>query len=431
MDQQVARDTAWNVAGALLPIAAGLWAFPKLLNAVEPEAFGWLSIAWIVLGAGGLFDLGLGRALTREVSTQGSRLDARVRAGLQLSLVSGIVFALAGAVLAPGLAAWVGVGALEPGEVTQSLRILSVALLAIVLSSAFRGILEGDRFFMLANAVRGPSIAASFLLPLVVEPELPNLVAAAVAGRWLGTVAYAWIIRRWWKTRSAAWRLESRTGVLCQGGGPSTEFWGPMIRFGGAVTLTSAFAFVLSQADRVLVARVLGTAVLGTWSPVFEVISRVMIFPVAFASALFPRMVRWSDRPGAGGTALGRAGLSVAFALLLPCLGMFVIVPTALDLWLGVEVPLGVTQGARWLVVGVYFNAVAQVPFAFLQASGRPGIPAMLNGLELPVYLLLLTAFLEMFGIAGAGMAWAIRASADAVFMYVAAVALARSRRVG
>ncbi len=426
MVRQVARDTLWNAGGALVPVVAGLWAFPRLIEVTEPDAFGWLSLAWVVLGAGGLFDLGLGRALAREVSARSAFVSDRVRAGLELSFVAGVVFALAGILAAPIVAAWVGVGRLTHEDVVVALRILSLSLPAVVVSSALRGVLEGGGRFFVANAVRGPSIAAGFVLPLAVEPRLPWLVAAAVVGRWLGLAFYGWLV---WLRRtppSGGSDLSAEPSMSSRVGGPRGRHWRAMLSFGGAVTLTGAFAFVLSQADRVLVARVLGPAALASWSPVFEVVSRVLLFPLAFVSALFPRMVGWSATPGGGLQNVVRSSVAVASGMVLPMMAIYVVIPTALDFWLGSEITTGVIVGARWLVVGVFFNAVAQVPFAFLQASGRPGIPAVINGLEVPAYVLGSVLLLRSHGIAGAGMAWAIRATLDAGLMYVAAFAVLR-----
>jgi O-antigen/teichoic acid export membrane protein len=424
--RQVTRDTLWNAGGAAVPVAAALWAFPRLLGVTEPDAFGWLSLGWVLLGAGGLFDFGLGRALAREVSGRSAVVSERVQAGLQLSLLAGVAFALTGLLAAPMVTDWVGAGALAREDVVAALRVLACSLPAVVLSSALRGVLEGEGRFFVVNAIRGPSIAAGFVLPLAVEPRLPWLMTAAVVGRWLALAAYGGCVGL--RRTSMAPPPDPRAGsspVPAPHAGPGSHrrF---MLAFGGAVTLTSVFALVLSHADRVLVARVLGPAALATWSPAFEVVSRVLLFPVAFASALFPRMVSWSATPGRGLKNLVWAGIAVAGALVLPMIGLYAAMPRALDVWLGSEIDPGVIVGARWIVLGVFFNALAQIPFAFLQASGRPGIAALINGLELPVYVLGLLFLLRSSGIAGAGMAWAIRATVDAGLMYVAAFSVLR-----
>lgn len=428
MVRQLTRDTAWNVVGSLLPIAAGLWSFPQLLRSLPADAFGWLTLTWIVLGAGGLFDLGLGRALAREVSAGTSVVADRVRAGLELSLIVGAVLAIVGLFAGPAMAKWVGVGELPPRDVVIGLRILAVSVPAIVLFSALRGILEGEQRFALVNVIRGPSVAACFLFPLAAGSDFPSLVAASVAGRWLGCLAFVGILFVRYRASSSHATSAYAEGAVRVPEGHSDRWlhWRAMIFFGGAVTLTGAFALIMSQGDRVLVARVLGPAALAVWSPVFEVVSRVLLFPLGFVTALFPRMVSWKGSHDGGLRSLILSGLAIAGTLFVPLLAAFALTPEALELWLGEGLPSGVVSGARWLVVGVFFNAVAQVPFAYLQAVGRPGIPALLNGLELPVYAVALVLLLRSHGIAGAGIAWAMRSTVDAGLMYVAAIAEAR-----
>ena len=67
------RNTLWNFAGVLLPLAVAVAVMPWLINSLGTERFGMLTLAWVVLGYFGLFDLGLGRALTQIISARLSK----------------------------------------------------------------------------------------------------------------------------------------------------------------------------------------------------------------------------------------------------------------------------------------------------------------------------------------------------------------------
>ena len=64
----VARGTLLNLLGHVAPLIAALAAVPLLVTQLEPARFGFLSLAWVIVGYFGLFDLGLGRALTRLIA---------------------------------------------------------------------------------------------------------------------------------------------------------------------------------------------------------------------------------------------------------------------------------------------------------------------------------------------------------------------------
>jgi O-antigen/teichoic acid export membrane protein len=51
-----------------MPMLVGLVSIPVLIRAMGPDRFGVLTLAWALIGYSSLFDLGLGRALTKVVA---------------------------------------------------------------------------------------------------------------------------------------------------------------------------------------------------------------------------------------------------------------------------------------------------------------------------------------------------------------------------
>ena len=62
------RSSLWNLAGFGAPIAAALIAVPFVVRGLGVERFGILALAWAILGAAAMLDLGVGRALTQVVA---------------------------------------------------------------------------------------------------------------------------------------------------------------------------------------------------------------------------------------------------------------------------------------------------------------------------------------------------------------------------
>ena len=101
------RNSAWNLAGHLLPLLAAVVAIPILIEAMGVERFGVLMLAWVVIGYFSLFDLGLGRAMTQllaEKLGQGRSGDIAPLVWTGLSLMAGL--GIVGALLLLALSGW-------------------------------------------------------------------------------------------------------------------------------------------------------------------------------------------------------------------------------------------------------------------------------------------------------------------------------------
>src|SRR5262245_26113094 len=64
----MARNSVWNLFGQVLPLLVAAVVIPILIRRLVLDRFSVLTLAWALVGYFGLFDLGLGRALTKVVS---------------------------------------------------------------------------------------------------------------------------------------------------------------------------------------------------------------------------------------------------------------------------------------------------------------------------------------------------------------------------
>jgi O-antigen/teichoic acid export membrane protein len=91
--------------------------------------------------------------------------------------------------------------------------------------------------------------------------------------------------------------------------------------------------------------------------------------------------------------------------------------PEILSLWLGEEFAATSATVVKFLAIGCLTNTIAKPPFTALQGTGRPDLVAITHLAELVPYIAILWWAVIHFGIAGAALAWTVRATADALIL--------------
>jgi O-antigen/teichoic acid export membrane protein len=115
--------------------------------------------------------------------------------------------------------------------------------------------------------------------------------------------------------------------------------------------------------------------------------------------------------------------LSVRNLLLLLAPAVIVLsifAPQILRTWLGAEFADRSALALRLLAIGVTINGLSHVPCGYLQASGRPDVPAKFHVLELAIHLPLTWILVRSWGIPGAALAWTIRVTLDGSLLFLA-----------
>ncbi len=413
-----ARNTVWNLIGLGGPLAVALFAIPVLIQSLGTERFGVLSLVWAVIGYFGVFDLGLGRALTKTIAErlQGNKGgDCGTIAWTTILLMAGLGVA-AGCLLAV-LSGWLvheilKVPAGLRDETVAAFLLVAFSMPAVIVTIGLRGLLEAHQEFRAVNLVRIATGIYTFLSPLFVlacTRSLTAVVAVLAAGRIVVCVVHWMLCSRLTTDLQVPVRL-------------SASAMRPLCRFGSWMTVSNVVGPVMSTADRFLIGGTISVSAVAHYNTPNEVTSRIGIIPTAVGVSLFPA---FAGLCGSDPREVGRLllqGLRWVLLSISPiCLLAILFAPEALGLWLGPEFAAHASSAARWLV-GVHFiNSVVQLPATLMQAVGRPEVLAKLQLLELPLYLLALVWVLPAHGIVGAAAVTLARASLDLVVLCWAA----------
>ena len=95
-------------------------------------------------------------------------------------------------------------------------------------------------------------------------------------------------------------------------------------------------------------------------------------------------------------------------------------------LWLGPDLDPRSVAVAQWVMIGVWANAIGQVPINLIQARGDSRFTGLLHLAEYPIYVAVLFALGARFGLVGFAAAFAIRCIVDAAILLVKAKLLDR-----
>jgi O-antigen/teichoic acid export membrane protein len=421
----LARNTVWNLIGNGAPLVVAVFAIPILIHGLGKDRFGVLTLAWALIGYASLFDIGLGRALTQLVAKKLGRgedheIPALVWTSLSLMLALGLVGAAVIIAISPSLVHHVlKIPDALQSETVWAFYLLGLSVPVVISTAGLRGLLEAHQRFKLVNALRIPIGVFTFAGPLLVLPfsrSLAPVVGILVAGRLVGCLAHLLVCFREVPElrRRAAWH------------GP---FAGPLLRFGGWMTVTNIVGPLMVTMDRFFIAGLISVTAVAYYATPYEVVAKLLLIPVAVTGVVFPAFSASfvQDRSRAA-LLFGRSAKYVFLALFPIVLLIVALAQNGLTLWLGADFAQYSTRPVQWLAVGVLANGLALVPFSFVQGIGRPDLTAKLHLLELPIYFGMLLWLIRADGIEGAAIAWSARTVFDALVLFLMAKRFLPSR---
>jgi O-antigen/teichoic acid export membrane protein len=409
------RNTVWNLLGQLLPMAVGVLSIPPLMHSLGVDRFGILSLAWIVIGYFSLFDLGMGRALTKLVADRiGGNDESSIPPLVWTSLFLMLALGMIGGLIMLGIARWLVYQALKvpPSlqlETLRSFQLLAWSIPLVTVTSGMRGILEAQQQFRILNFIRIPTSIFSFAGPLFVLPfshSLVPLIIVLMIGRLIGGLAH--LLACFHAMPSLRGNIAMQYGVI-----------GPLVRFGGWMTVSNVMGPLMVYADRFLIGGLLSVSAVAYYTTPFDLVGRLSFIPVAVTAVLFPAFAASLACNRERAALLSARGVKYIFLAMFPIILITVtFAPDGLRLWLGPGFASHSQSVLRWLATGVFLNALACVPFALLQGAGRPNITAKLHMVELPLYIVVVWVLTKRLGIEGAAIAWIARVFLDTFLLF-------------
>lgn len=414
----VVRNTVWNIIGGAVYPVVGMAVVPLMVRGLGTERYGLWALAGSVLGYFIVFDLGLGRSVTKFVSealAKGERGQVpqvfwtALLASLALGTLGGLAFLLAVPFLTSRLLR------ISPDLAPEARAFLAVfsAFAPIYLCQRTVGaLLEASHRFDLSNAVGVPARVVSLLLPLIgvwLGWPLAGVGALAILAGVGGLLA----------TFAVALRVRPEVG---EGIALSMATLRRVVGFGGWMMGASILALLVAGSDRVIIGAVLSAKAVAYYAPSQSLIGQMYIIPGAIYATLFPAFsALWNVDEARAERLYASAFKILALAMGAIAIMLIVFARDLLTLWLGPEFAGQSTRVLQVLGVTLFLNTLAWVPSTALQGVGRPDLVAKIFLVETPFYLGLAVLLTREMGIVGTALAWAGRSVLDTLLFPVVA----------
>jgi O-antigen/teichoic acid export membrane protein len=414
MLKRLAGDSVWNIVGQAIPALVALAVIPQLVRLLGETRFGALSLAWALVGFFGLFDFGLSRSLTHSVasanSTDPTVIPSRIRGGIKLLVVLGTLGALATLLVYACLPkAVIASKGIDPHEVELAVWALAATVPTVTLTQGMRGAIEGLGLFRKSNLLRLPQGTLTFLLPWLVSiftPTLFGAIAGLLAARLIGAALFAIGLDQ-----------EMRRLPDAEHQKQGKEQLRSLLRYGGWLSVSNILSPIMTTLDRFVIAAKATLAAVSVYSICLDLIGKSLMVPAAISNAAFPKLA------GARGDlvqirAITTHAVDLLIVVFLPLSAFFALFSTdIIALWIGADMAARANRVMSVLAIGIFINALAHIPFALVQAIGRPDLTASAHLIEAIPYIALLFLLLAHFGVEGAAAAWAIRAALDLILL--------------
>ncbi|OFA16269.1 polysaccharide biosynthesis protein [Acidithiobacillus ferrivorans] len=411
---RIAYSTLINLAGAAIPAILLLITVPLYLHLIGEARYGVLAIVWLLLGYFGVFDMGFGRAVANRIAAlHDASIEKRQGVfwtGLAISAITGIFGGIILYLVGDWLFAHVfDINGSLRDEAENAMPWMALALPLAIIISLLAGALEGRQAFLALNGAQIFGTVLYQLLPLSVAYAgwitLPYLIFAAIVGRFFSALLL--------------FALSYRYTPLSPHPHLAINEVKPLLHYGGWVTVTGLVGPLLTVFDRFVIGSRMGMVAVTAYTVPYNLVMYLSILPSSLQTALFPRFAMVGSDEAK--VLAARSVLSIA-AIMTPVvvIGLLLIKPF-LIFWVGTALAEKAIPVGQILLLGIWINTLAFIPFTYLQGRGRPDLPAKFHVLELLPYIGILWVFIDLLGVSGAALAWDLRVLADALLLFWAA----------
>lgn len=403
------KNSFYNILGFAIPTLVAIPALGILARQLGVESFGLFTLAFAIVGYASIFDGGITRAVIREISIFREDQDEQ-RKIISTASITVFCLGLFATILliffANNLVIYLKVSSTIILNAYLSFKILAFALPIYLLNQIWLAYLEGHERFANLNIQRTISSIFLAVLPAIfclIQPTLINAIWGLLIGRVIALLITFFICKDF--IISSGFKFYKKTFLR-------------MMKFGGWLTLSNIISPIMVYFDRFVISNIMGASKVAYYSAPAEGVSRLVNIPYALARALFPKLSFSIDASEKKKLETQSYFLIAAICLPMVIVGIlcskFIMVT-----WMGPNYGGDAAKVLSILLIGFFFNSLAQIPYSVLQARGKSKTTALVHTVEIIPYLLILFSFTYKFGVIGTAISWSLRTLVDLILLFL------------
>lgn len=417
-DLPLRKNLLANFAGRLWASGISLVFIPLYIRFLGIESYGLIGVYLSLMALVSILDMGLSTTLNRELArlsaVPGNEQEARdlVRSMEVTYWGIGLLVALATILLAPLVPRyWVNPKGVTPETVQRAVMIMGFVIAFDWPAALYTGGLMGLQRQVRLNWIRagmGTLQAAGAVLVLwLVSPTISAYFLWQVAIAAAQTTTLAVVL--WSSLPRTNRRVRFQHGLL-------TKNW----KFTAGVSGITVLATILTQADKVILAKMMSLESFGYYVLAFNVASSLGLVTNPMFSALFPKFSQlFIENKQVELSALYHKGcrflsiLAFAIALTLAFFSREI-----LQIWIRDAVTVEKTHLLLSVVViGTALNALMILPYTIQMAFGWTRLILFQNTASLLILVPAMFLMIGRYGAIGAAIVWVVLNIAYVVFM--------------
>lgn len=416
MKNTLANNALLSLMGQIVPMFVVIIAIPYIVRGLGENGYGILSIALMVLGYFGFFDLGLGRATIKFVAENTSpdkvhKIPELVWSSIFVIAIIGSIVGIVSALLVPyAISHMFNIPFAYLSQAKISLLIICGSLPLVLVNDALRGVLEGAQRFDIVILIKVPaSICFYVLAPAAIffGMNVAGLIGILISIRLITTCIFLFFCFREFPGLRNSF-LITKHSIRS------------LASFGTWIMVSNVIGPFLGYLERLFIVYFLPVNMLTYYSIPFDLLSKLLIFSASIATVLFPYFSYEGSRRLSAVRDVTARVLKYLLLVMTPLTALSIIFASEiLSFWVGHEFSERSTAVMQILAMVFFLNAFAYIPYSSVQALGRPDLKAKLDLVILPMYSLCCWLLLPRYGIEGAAFTKLLSTVIDITVLFI------------